>query len=99
PLARNNHNEFLDRYPPGLDATVWIVGSTKQTMSFKNDTAYPILITRTVRNDGNRRWLTCKMRSVPNRRKPTVTNTVIQPGERAVDTTVRDSSKPAGYYY
>ena len=27
PLARQNHNEFINRYPPGLDATVWIVGS------------------------------------------------------------------------
>ena len=44
PLARQNHNEFINRYPPGLDATVWIVGKTKQTMSFKNDTKYPILI-------------------------------------------------------
>ena len=44
PLARQNHNEFIDRYPPGLDATVWIVGNTKQTMSFRNDTKYPILI-------------------------------------------------------
>ncbi|HEX5825038.1 MAG TPA: peptidoglycan binding domain-containing protein, partial [Candidatus Limnocylindrales bacterium] len=23
PLARQNHNEFINRYPPGLDATVW----------------------------------------------------------------------------
>ena len=48
PLARKNHNEFITRYPPGLDATVWIVGNTKQTMSFRNDTKYPIMITRTV---------------------------------------------------
>jgi vancomycin resistance protein YoaR len=27
PLARKNHNEFITRYPPGLDATVWIVGN------------------------------------------------------------------------
>ena len=89
PLARKNHNEFIDRYPPGLDATVWIVGDTKQTMSFKNDTKYPILITRTVRNDGNRRWLTFKIWSVPNGRTARVTNTVIQPGARAVDTVVQ----------
>jgi vancomycin resistance protein YoaR len=99
PMARKNHNEFIDRYPPGLDATVWIVGNTKQTMSFKNDTKYPILISRTVRNDGNRRWLTFKIWSVPNGRTARVTNTVIQPGARAVDTVVRDSSKPVGYAY
>ena len=59
-LARQNHNEYINRYPPGLDATVWIIGSTKQTMSFKNDTKYPIMIQRIITNDGNRRWITFK---------------------------------------
>jgi vancomycin resistance protein YoaR len=99
PLARQNHNEFINRYPPGLDATVWIVGSTKQTMSFKNDTKYPILITRTVTNAGNRRWLTFKIWSVPNGRKAVVSNLVIQHGPRAIDTVVRDPTKPVGYSF
>ena len=99
PLARQNHNEFINRYPPGLDATVWIVGNTKQTMSFKNDTKYPILITRTITNAGSKRWLTFKIWSVPNGRKATVTNTVIQPGERAVSRIVRDPTKPVGYRF
>ena len=86
PLARQNHNEFINRYPPGLDATVWIVGNTKQTMSFKNDTKYPILITRTVTNAGSRRWLTFKIWSVPNGRTAKVTNTVIQHGASARST-------------
>ena len=99
PLARKNHNEFINRYPPGLDATVWIVGKTKQTMSFKNDTEYPILITRTVTGNSSKRWLTFKIWSVPNHRKATVTNTVIQPGERAVHKTVKDPTKPVGYRF
>ena len=99
PLARQNHNEFIDRYPAGLDATVWIVGKTKQTMSFRNDTAYPILITRTVTGNSSKRWLTFKIWSVPNHRKATVTNTVIQPGERAVHRTVEDPTKPEGYRF
>ena len=99
PLARQNHNELIDRYPAGLDATVWIVGNTKQTMSFKNDTAYPILITRTITYAGNRRWLTFKIWSVPNGRIVKVTNRVIQPGERAINTVVHDPSKPVGYYF
>ena len=99
PLARQNHNEFIDRYPAGLDATVWIVGKTKQTMSFKNDTKYPILITRTVTGNSSKRWLTFKIWSVPNHRKATVTNTVIQPGERAVHRTVKDPTKPVGYRF
>ncbi len=99
PLKRQNHNEFIDRYPPGLDATVWIVGKTKQTMSFLNDTKYPILITRTVTHAGSKRWLTFKIWSVPNGRKAKVSNTVIQPGARAVNRIVRDPSKPVGYRF
>jgi vancomycin resistance protein YoaR len=99
PMARKNHNEFINRYPPGLDATVWIVGKAKQTMSFKNDTKYPILITRSITNAGGKRWLTFKIWSVPNGRVAKVTNTVIQHGPRAIDTIVRDPSKPVGYRY
>ena len=62
---------------------MWIVGNTKQTMSFRNDTKYPILITRSVTGNSSKRWITFKIWSVPNGRKATVTNTVIQPGERA----------------
>ncbi len=99
PLARQNHNEFINRYPPGLDATVWIVGTAKQTMSFKNDTKYPILIQRIITNAGSRRWITFRIWSVPNGRKTTVTNTVIQPGERAVNRIVKDPTKPVGYRF
>lgn len=42
--ARRNHAYFIDRYPVGLDATIWINGSYVQTMSFTNDSQYPILI-------------------------------------------------------
>ncbi len=99
PLAKKNHNEFIDRYPPGLDATVWIVGNAKQTMSFRNDTEYPILITRTVTGNSSKRWLTFKIWSVPNHRTAKVSNTVIQPGERAVHRTVSDPNKPVGYRF
>jgi vancomycin resistance protein YoaR len=43
--ARRNHTYYITRYPVGLDATVWIAGPhSQQTMSFVNDTQYPILI-------------------------------------------------------
>jgi vancomycin resistance protein YoaR len=99
PLARKNHNEFINRYPPGLDATVWIVGNAKQTMSFKNDTKYPILITRTITNAGSRRWISFKIWSVPNGRTYKISNTVIRHGPRAIDTVVRDRNKPVGYRF
>ncbi len=99
PMARQNHNEFISRYPPGLDATVWIVGKTKQTMSFKNDTKYPILITRTVTHAGSKRWLTFKIWSVPNGRTYKVSNLSIQHGPRARNTIVKDPTKPVGYRF
>jgi vancomycin resistance protein YoaR len=99
PMAKKNHNEFIDRYPPGLDATVWIVGNAKQTMSFKNTTKYPILITRHITHAGNKRWLTFTIWSVPNGRTAKVSDTVIQRGPAAHDIVVHDSSKPVGYTY
>ena len=99
PLARQAHNEFISRYPPGLDATVWIVGNTKQTMSFRNDTKYPILITRTVTRSGGVRWLTFKIWSVPNHRTVKISNLVIHHGPGAIETVVKDPTKPVGYYY
>jgi vancomycin resistance protein YoaR len=99
PLARANHNEYITRYPAGLDATVWIVGRTKQTMSFKNDTKYPILIQRTITNAGSKRWITFKIWSVPNHRTYKISNVSIQHGPRARSTIVRDPTKPVGYRF
>ena len=99
PLAKKNHNEYITRYPAGLDATVWKVGNAKQTMSFRNDTKYPILITRSVTQAGSKRWLTFKIWSVPNGRTAKVTNTVIQNGPVARDTVVEDPTKPVGYRF
>jgi vancomycin resistance protein YoaR len=98
-MARQNHNEFINRYPPGLDATVWIVGGTKQTMSFKNDTQYPIMITRTITNAGSKRWITFKIWSVPNGRTYKISNLVIHHGPAAKETIVHDRTKPVGYRF
>jgi hypothetical protein len=41
---RANHAYYIDRYPTGLDATVFRSGSSVQNMTFFNDTSYPIII-------------------------------------------------------
>ena len=43
-LERANHYYYIDRYPIGLDATVWQTGGATRSMRFRNDTAYPLLI-------------------------------------------------------
>ncbi len=43
-LERAAHYYYIDRYPVGLDATVWRTGGATRSMRFRNDTKYPILI-------------------------------------------------------
>ena len=41
---RMNHYYYIDRYPDGLDATVYMDDSYVQDMTFRNDTDNPIVI-------------------------------------------------------
>ncbi len=43
-LERANHYYYIDRYPTGLDATVWKTGGARRSMRFRNDTKFPLLI-------------------------------------------------------
>jgi vancomycin resistance protein YoaR len=71
--ARRNHAYYISRYPVGLDATIWISGSYVQTMSFTNDTEYPIL----VRGINKKRSVTFQVWGVPDGRKVTLSEPVI----------------------
>jgi vancomycin resistance protein YoaR len=42
--SRMNHYYYIDRYPMGLDATVFATDYYSQTMSFTNDTESPLII-------------------------------------------------------
>ncbi|MBE3073814.1 MAG: VanW family protein, partial [Actinobacteria bacterium] len=48
-LARHNHYYYITRYPTGLDATVAIEGTSVTTMSWKNDSQYPVMIRSSAR--------------------------------------------------
>jgi vancomycin resistance protein YoaR len=68
--ARLNHYYYIDRYPLGLDATVFISASgSKQTMSFTNDTDFPILIRGRGWREGGSGYVRFEIYSVPNGRK------------------------------
>jgi vancomycin resistance protein YoaR len=41
---RHNHSYYIDRYPVGLDATIWMNGSIRKSFRFTNDSTYPVLI-------------------------------------------------------
>jgi vancomycin resistance protein YoaR len=95
--ARRNHYYYIDRYPLGLDATVFISASgSVQTMSWTNDTDYPVLIRGYKIKQGNRGYVKFELYSVPSGRTvdigaPTVKN--IRP---ASDSTQPTSTLPVG---
>ena len=87
-VTRSPHWYYISRYPVGLDATV----SDSQTMRFRNDTPYPILI-RGIASPGMVRF---EIWSVPNGRtvtwtRPSITNVV-----EGYDTVQKTSTLPPG---
>jgi len=87
-VTRSPHWYYIPRYPLGLDATV----SGSQSMRFRNDTKYPILI-KAYASPGSVRF---EIWSVPNGRtvawsRPSVSNVV-----RGYDSTRLTSSLPRG---
>ncbi len=95
--ARKNHFYYIDRYPLGLDATVFISASgAKQTMSWRNDTSYPVLIRGYRIKDGLRGYVRFDLYSVPNGRKVVISAPVVKNVQHATDTVQRTSSLPAG---
>ena len=78
--ARSNHKYYISRYPLGLDATVSIMGGSRQTMSFTNDTGHPIVIRAfKIRKSGGRGYVRYQIWGAPDGRKveisrPSVSN-------------------------
>jgi vancomycin resistance protein YoaR len=88
-LTRSPHWYYIKRYPLGLDATV----SGSQTMRFRNDTRFPVLI-KTHAGPG---IVTFELWSVPNGRtvswsRPSVANVV-----RGFETVRYTSTLPRGH--
>ena len=95
--ARRNHFYYIDRYPLGLDATVFISsGGSKQTMSWRNDTPYPVLIRGIRTRSGSRGYVRFDIYSVPNGRRVVIGSPTVRNISRAWDTRVETSSLPKG---
>ena len=94
--ARRNHYYYIDRYPIGLDATVAVSGSSVTTMSFTNDTDYPVLIRGYKIRNGSRGYVRFEIYTVPTGRKVSIGAPVIKNIRRASDTVQYTSSLPAG---
>ena len=89
---RMNHYYYIDRYPDGLDATVYMDDNYVQDMSFRNDTEHPIVI----RGFGGNGSVTFQIWSVPTGRTVVITDPVTSNYGTAIETTVVDPSMAAG---
>jgi vancomycin resistance protein YoaR len=95
--ARRNHYYYIDRYPLGLDATVFISASgSVQTMSWTNDTDYPVLIRGYKIKQGNRGYVKFELYSVPTGRRVEISAPTVKNVRPASDSTQRTNTLPAG---
>ena len=89
---RANHYYYIDRYPDGLDATVYMDDNWVQDMTFRNDTANPIVI----RGFGGNGFVTFQLWTVPTGRSVVLTDPVTSNHRTATETRVVDSSMAPG---
>jgi vancomycin resistance protein YoaR len=94
--ARQNHYYYIDRYPLGLDATVFISGASRQSMSFTNDTSHPLLIRGINTRDGGRGYVRFDIYSVPTGRRVTFTKPIVRNVRPARDSTQLTSTLAPG---
>jgi vancomycin resistance protein YoaR len=90
--ARMNHYYYIERYPTGLDATVFATDYFSQTMSFTNDTQSPLII-RSFAYPGMVRF---DLWGLPLNRVVSFTNPIITNRTYAVETYEYTSDLPAG---
>jgi vancomycin resistance protein YoaR len=95
--ARRNHFYYIDRYPLGLDATVFISASGAiQTMSWTNDTDYPVLIRGYRITKAGRGYVKFELYSVPNGRRVVISDPIVRNIKPATDTTQLTTSLRPG---
>ena len=89
---RWNHYYYISRYPVGLDATVFADGGSVWSMSYTNDTPYPIII-RSFTGYG---IVTFSLYSVPNGRTVSFSTPIVTNPIAAHDVVQYTTSLPAG---
>jgi vancomycin resistance protein YoaR len=95
--ARRNHFYYIDRYPLGLDATVFISASgAVQTVSWTNDTDYPVLIRGYKIRKGTRGYVKFELYSVPSGRTVVIGDPTVKNIKPATDTTQLTTTLPRG---
>ncbi len=91
-LERANHYYYIDRYPVGLDATVWKTGGATRSMRFRNDTEYPLLVRGTTGVD----FVRFEIWGPPTGRTVTFSAPTIKNVVPATDSVQETTTIPAG---
>ena len=90
---RLNHFYYINRYPLGLDATVFISASGQaQDMTWTNDTDYPVI----VQGVNGATYVKFVLYSVPNGRTTTFTDPIVKNYTKATTVTKVDKTIPRG---
>ena len=89
---RLNHYYYIDRYPDGLDATVYMADGWAQDMTFRNDTDHPIVI----RGFGGNGFVTFQIWSIPTGRTVVLTDPATSNHRAAIETTQVSTSLAPG---
>ncbi|MEO7294974.1 MAG: VanW family protein [Candidatus Limnocylindria bacterium] len=89
---RANHFYYIDRYPDGLDATVYMDDNYTQDMTFRNDTDNPIVI----RGFGGNGFVTFELWSIPTGRTVVLTDPATSNHKAAIETTQVSTSMAPG---
>ena len=77
---RHAHFYYINRYPVGLDATVYSNGYETWDLKWTNDTPYPIVI-RSYTTNGSRSTITVELWSLPLNRTVTFARQACTHGE------------------
>ncbi len=93
---RENHYYYIDRYPLGLDATVWKSAGSTQSMSFRNDTPYPILVRGINTRKGNAGYVRFDLYSVPTGRTVSFSKPIVKDVKPATTITQETSELKKG---
>ncbi|HEX5040549.1 MAG TPA: VanW family protein [Candidatus Limnocylindria bacterium] len=89
---RMNHYYYIDRYPDGLDATVYMDDNYVQDMTFRNDTENPIVI----RGFGGNGFVTFQIWTVPTGRTVVLSDAATSNFRTAIETTQVSSAMAPG---
>jgi vancomycin resistance protein YoaR len=90
--ARENHSYYIERYPVGLDATVLKTDTWAQDMTFRNDTASPIVI----RGYPGNGFVRFDIWGIPDGRTVTLSAPTTSNHGTAIETTVVNPNLPPG---